>query len=451
MEWQKFKAVIPLHTIFLAFFLLTFAGCGSKQREYRFAAGSTATSYYTVAKSIAEILHEQDGIQMHVLNGPVQLDGESLILNSTSNCRLLAKHKVEFGIAQNDVTFSVLATGEKSVIDAGIRTILPLYPEIFFMIYKDGLRPKSLSNLVVGRTVAMGPRNSGTAKFTQFLFEEFGIDSTQYHTKYLDYTENCLFDSIDIHCMVTGFSNPRISNLLSHGGKLYSLGEHQLANRGSAIDGFCMKYPLAKPYIIPKNIYGNTPPEPVLTAAIDAVLLTRDDIEDMVVMRVLKAILDNKQVIAVDLKNKLLSQITENFDPLHLRFPLHPGARRYLERDKPSFLERYAEMYGFILSFLLAAFGGITTFARWNSRRKKNRIDVYYKKIMVIQKQLDDMKTIEACKSAISKLRRLRENAFEQLITEKLRADESFRIFITYLNDIQTEIRMKIYELKEPH
>ena len=416
--------------------------------RYRFATGPPATSYYKAGRSIAEIFYKEQGVRLEVLSEFAYLERDTLTLDSMTNCKLLSEGRIEFAIAQNDVSVENSSAAKGELADSGIRSVLPLYSEIFFIIYRDHLQPKSLRDLIVGRKVGMGPKDSGTARLARILFKEFGIEPSEYTPQYGVFEDNKLSDSIDVRCLVTGFNNYRIEELLSNHGKLFNLGDYQLANKGSAVDGFCLKYPLASPYIIPKNTYGNLPQKPILTAAIDAVLLTRKDMKDEVVYNLVKAILENKQLIAVDLDTKLLSQITERFDPLKLRFPLHPGAKQYLERNKPSFLERYSELLGFVFSILIAFLGGVKAFARWNKKRKKNRIDVYYKAMMNIQKQIENYRTKHECKTAIEKLKNLREKAFEELIAEKLSADESFRIFITYLKDTQSEIQNRMDELE---
>ncbi|MDZ7336444.1 MAG: hypothetical protein ONB32_14935, partial [candidate division KSB1 bacterium] len=332
-----------------------------------------------------------------------------------------------------------------------LQSIIPLFPEILFIFYKENLKPNdnSLAALIRGRTVTMGPEGSGEARLTKKVFQEFGIGPYEYQARHVNFDENVLSDSVDLCCMVTGFDNPRVQKSMERGGKIFSLGDPDLAGKGSEADGFCLKYPLAKPLIIPKNIYSNLPEHPILTVAIDAVLLTRKDMDPEVVHEVIETILNRKQHLVMDLDNKLLSQISEQFDPLKLRFPLHPGARHYLERDKPSFYERYAELIGVIFSIFLALVSGIVALSRWSQRRKKNRIDDYYKQVLDIQVQIDDFDDEHACRLAIARLKDLREKAFQHLIAEKLMADDSFRIFITLVNDTRSEIHQRLSEIRQ--
>lgn len=428
---------------------LAFYNCFDKRTEYRIAAGSPGTSYHDVGKNIAEILLKQTPYHVRVLSQPVIIDGDSIELSAINNCRIVSEGLAEFAISQNDLPLHPASAVPGVQKLSNLRSVIPLYSQIFFIIYKENLKPSTLKDLIVGREIAIGPRQSGTAYLAKILFKEFGIDTSKYIQKYVSFEENMLSDSIDICCLLTGFNNSRIEKSIKQGGRIFSLGEYSLAGKGSAADGFCLKYPLAKPYIIPKNIYLDLPEDPVLTVAVDAVLLTRKDIKDHVIYDFMHAILNNKQFLVIDLNNKLLSQLTEQFDPLSLRFPLHPGAKAYLERDKPSFFERYAELLGFIFSIFIAFVGGVTTLAKWNRHRKKNRIDAFYSQIMKIQNQIKSCRSIDACADSIDRLRKLRQEAFGQLIKEKLSADDSFAIFITFLNDTQAELQTRIDELKQ--
>ncbi len=445
MPINKIRSIKALFLVLLIFYLLD---CGKNQKIYRLAAASLGTSYYSVGKNIADVVSSQSHIKLEAMTEPVAINGDTLPLNAQNNCHILSAGMADFAISQNDISLIPFANKNMNEF-SNLQSIIPLYPEILFIFYKEPLKPthNSLAGLIRGRKISMGPEGSGEARLTKKVFQEFGIQPNEYQARHVRFEENVLSDSIDICCMVTGFNNPRVQQSLQRGGNIFSLGDPDLAGKGSAADGFCLKYPLAKPIIIPKNIYSNLPEEPILTVAIDAILLTRDNMDDDVVYDVVETILNRKQYLVMDLDNKLLSQLTEQFDPLKLRFPLHKGAKHYLERNKPSFFERYAELFGVIFSILIALVGAITAITRWNKRRQKNRIDKYYRGVMDIQLQVDNLKTVQDCQNAIQGLKLLRRNAFEQLISEKLLADESFRIFITFMNDTRKEINLRWQEI----
>ena len=126
------------------------------------------------------------------------------------------------------------------------------------------------------------------------------------------------------------------------------------------------------------------------------------------------------------------------FEPARLSIPLHPGARSYFDRDEPTFLERYAEVMALGLSLLIAVISAGFAFARWTARRQKNRIDVYYRELLQIRK--DYRAATRGPEEARSAVDALEEKAFDQLIDERLAADESFRIFETLVSETRLEI-----------
>ena len=139
----------------------------------------------------------------------------------------------------------------------------------------------------------------------------------------------------------------------------------------------------------------------------------------------------------------LFSSMRTDFDPLDLNFPLHSGARRYFERNEPSFIERYAEtinMLAYVAALVLTAF---LAAARWRAQRKKDRIDTFYSRAMAIRERAadEDSATLE------QELRELEREAFESLINEKLAANESFRIF----TDLMQRVRAELERRKDSH
>lgn len=430
--------------IYFIFLYLLVLSCSEKERNFKLATGSPSTSYYKVGDSIARILDNNSWIKFDVI-AEYQDGKDTIILNSVDNTKLLSEKKVDFAIAQNDV---ILERNELKIKDMHLRSVLPLYSEIFFIIYPKEWEPKSLRDLLLNHRVGLGPEGSGTHKLAYHIFRQFGIQPDEFTPVFGRYEQNVLSDSIDVACSVTGFNNARIQKMVKENGRIFSLDDYGMAEEGSSVDGFCLKYPVARPYIIPKNVFGANQKSPILTVAVDAVMLTRDDVDDKVVYELVEKILMNKQLMVFDLNNKLLSHLSECFDPLNLRFPLHTGARHYLDRNQPSFYERYAELFGVIFSILIALITGATTFAKWKKTRNKNRIDHYYEKVLEMQHHIDYFSSMDDCIAAIDELKHMREKAFRLLIDEKLQADESFRIFITFINDVRDEINNRKEELR---
>jgi len=402
------------------------------------ATSSTGAAYYSVGKSLSDVLENEEGIVIHLVSGAD--------LNTLKNCEMLIQGDVDFAFAQNDTPIDMILANNEDLDPSVIRTVIPVYPEVLFLIYPDSLNPGTLDELIVGKKVGIGPTTSGTARFMKILFASFGIDTTQYQPVYTSFDENLLSNpDIEVSCALTGINNPRMVRLLTkESGKMFSMDDFRLANQGSAVDGFCINYPRSRPFIVPKNTYGQIPQEPILTVAIDGLLLTTTNLDQYEIYEVVKAIFDNVQPLSN--QNSLLGLLTENFDVGRLNFPLHQGVRNYLERNEPTFLERYAEVIGVAFSIIVVIFGGATSLGRIMRKARKERIDIYFLKVIEMEEQLDKDPVIEELIKLEKEIEELKRQGYIHVTKEKLTPDESFRIFINQANEALAKVRQRIAE-----
>jgi TRAP transporter TAXI family solute receptor len=422
--------------IYLSASLLVLAGCGSRHRDLRFATGPQRTISYSVGKSLADVWNRKGDAHITMLSG----DRYSMV----GNIDELSAGRADIGLAQNDLDAPGLISDSAS--SASLRTVLPLYPEVFFILYKDTLHPKSLADLVRGRRVAIGARSSGTADFAKLLFTHFGIDSASYTTVYLDIEHRELSDSVDVCCFLIGLDNAAISNGLARGhAKLFSLDDAGLANNGSAADGFCLSYQGAHPYVIPRNTFGSLPDQPVLTVAVDAVLLARADVDRVEIYDLVTTMFDNHHALADN--EPLLKNVSSDFDRKLLHYPLHDGARMYLNRDEPSFVEKYADLVGVFFSLAAGIAGAVSAVVQWSKRRRKDRINEYYMEVVAIDTSAAAMTTREQCDAAMATLEELKGRAFLHLAQDKLSPDESFHILITFIDNTAMVVERRSAEL----
>jgi len=83
---------------------------------------------------------------------------------------------------------------------------------------------------------------------------------------------------------------------------------------------------------------------------------------------------------------------------------------------------------------------GFLGFVRWHRRRKKNRVDTFYQRVLDIREQVRSNAGYSA-EDLAQKLNAIEKEAFQLLIDEKLSADESFQIFITLLHSTFNEFK----------
>lgn len=413
--------------------ILTFFACNNNVKKYKIALSDPSTSLNRVGIPIIELLEKEMDIEFEVLD---KTSG------SAEHIKLLSEGKIDFAIALTTIG------GNKFDDIAGtdhdqIRTISPLYNQNLFIIYPDSLKPKNLGDLIRGRNIGLGVEKGGTARFTQNILKEFGIDYSEYTPVYTSNKDNYCNSLIDVSCSFTSFNNNRIVKMLmDEDNRLFSLGDAEKAFSGSAVDGICKKLWTAKPLIIPKNSYYTKPEKPVLTVSVFTSLLCRKNLETEFIHDITEIIIKNKSTLIK--QNPVINQVSE--DNLHetLYYPLHQGVHMFLDRNMPSFLERYAEVIALILSVVILISGIISSYSKWNKQRKKDRIDVYYQQVLEIDHIISQAEDIALLEKKMKNLYEIRGRAFENLIKEKLSADESFKIFMDLTTGAIQRIEKKL-------
>jgi hypothetical protein len=160
----------------------------------------------------------------------------------------------------------------------------------------------------------------------------------------------------------------------------------------------------------------------------EALLVCRADLPVDLVFETCSVLTDQKHRLAGI--NPLLAGFGHDFSPNELNIVLHPGARNFIERYQPGFLERYAEVLSVLLSIMLALGSGLITLRQWRRSTKKNKIDVFYKSIMHIIEEIPHIQSQTQAERILADLNALQKTTVDLVIQEKLAADESFLIFL---------------------
>ena len=231
--------------------------------------------------------------------------------------------------------------------------------------------------------------------------------------------------------------NPERTDWIPPGFELISLDSEFNPQSQFYQEGIGYTAPNMKPKVIPAMTYelpGND--VALLTVAVDTLLVVRRDVPAPKVYQLTKTLLEQKPRFNA-VAPSLFGGINDSFDPLDLNFPLHPGARAYLERDEPGLLERYAETINMLVYVTFLIITSFIAFGRWRNHQKKDRIDVFYQRVFEIRDRADS----EPASDLLRELDELEREAFDSLIREKLLADESFRIFTELLGRLRYDLQ----------
>lgn len=399
--------------------LILISGC-SEKKDFTIISdlelGETVADHPTVS-SLQKAMSPL-GVTLRFQNASIEKEADIIDLVNTG--------KIDFGIVKNDV--------EISAGFHNVRTLLPLFPDVLLILSRNDSTPSIQHLLTRNKAAVILDKQEEMAVVEKFL-KKNGTSSDNIGTIHASDTDGITeaLNEYDVLILFASLNSQSVRSILrSWNGTIYSLDDPALMGKGSIVDGFCMAYPKAVPFIIPKAIYGQWPLKPVLTFAVYDVLVCHKDLDPHVVHDVVQTIYDHRQSLSEE--NFEFGMLDDDFESHKFSFPLHSGTVKYMTRDQPTFWERESEVIGLLVSILVLTSGALTTLFKYFKQRRKDRVDGYYQKVLFVVNHARQTHDLEKKRKYLSELFLIRNNAFEQLMAENLDANEAFTIFVSLLN-----------------
>ncbi|MCP4048008.1 MAG: hypothetical protein GY732_18700 [Gammaproteobacteria bacterium] len=399
------RKILLIHLIpFLLLLLVT--ACNHQQEELHFHI----LNHKNVDEvALQEIFSQQTGITVTLANGQPGQSALNALLSGDTDLALVNRTRP---------------------FTTGVRAIMPVHKSVVHLLVPEKLATQADSRSLAGMRIHIVNNTLAGRRLVEVVAERQNLSPEDYEL--LDEVQPGATDLV----IYLGPIDPNNPVWKESGFRLVHAAHNPEGGSSLTRTGLSFLVPGMDLTEIPAHTYpiaGNE--EDVLTLSVDTLLVTRKDISADLIYLISKTLFEHKpRFMAV--APSLFSAINTNFDQMDLNFPLHPGARRYLERNEPSFLERYAETINMLVYVVFLLITGFLTAARWNAHRKKDRIDSFYTRAFAIRKQAQPSNCRELKKQLIG----LEDEAFASLINEKLAANESFRIFTDLLARIHSEI-----------
>lgn len=350
-------------------------------------------------------------------------------VNTNANLDSLRLNKMDMGLIENYVPYT-----------PGVNSVFSVYSEVLHVFYRKELNPENFQDLITNHSIYMGPEMSPSYNLCMDLFTFYDIDPGDVNVTF------SLVKSDVVIILTNLLSKDELIGFRDY--TLFSFDEVDAYMNGSSeVDAIALKYPRLEPFVIPRNTYWNFTGDPIVTLSIEIVMMVSSRMGQVPVTDLTKTMLQNRQIFA-PLDPLLYNGLSESFDRSKLNIPLHEGARVYLDRDEPSFIERYAELGGVILSILIAVTSGIISLTKWQAQKKKDKIDEFYEDLLNVKNQIVKLKDISVVMQKIRDIQSAQNKAFEMLISEELVANDSFRIYMELSKETITELRNKLRALR---
>ena len=397
----------------LAAALLT--ACDSASTDLRFVAPSSPLDL-EIAENLKVLLDQDSGFRLDITDqqhaGEVALD-------------MLLAGEADIALVSNYLPYR-----------EGISTVMPLYPSVLHIAYRDTRDTSSGYSLLNNANIYAGAEGSASRLMFERIAERIGLPADAW--SYLDPIEDARSADPDIVIVFAPISPQRMAEF--DGYSLFSFGSPSEIGAGSVVDAASLLNPPLRPFVIPASTYGPATSDPVVTVAVDKILVVRNDLSASVVYDLINTIRRSRPALSAT-RPGLFSEISEDFDVSKSTFVLHAGTQDFLQRAEPTIYERYSGVAEVLVTLVIALASATLAGLRILKMRRKNRIDKFYSAAIEIRNSISGSSTADERSLAAKRIRKLQDTAFDQLVDEKLSADESFRIFVTLSNDVLDQLK----------
>ena len=364
-----------------------------------------------VAGALAELMAADPAVAIDLL--PTPLEGSAAL-------DAIDRGRADLALVENNIAFRPT-----------IRTMLPVYSSVLHIAYRRGRDASNGRTLLAGATVFAGTPGSPARAMLERIIPRLGLTPAE-----LTFV-NDLDSGPDVVVVFAPISPDRIDRLSDY--ELFSLGTPAEIGKGGLVDAVSLMFPQLRPFIIPEGVYGEKTLQPVVTLAVDTVLVSSERLNAATAYDLVERLLALRNAVAAE-RPGMFRALSDDFDPASFTFAIHQGTRAYQLRNAPSVYERFAGVVEAALTVFIAVGSAMLAFFRFIKFRRKNRIDRFYRDLLDVRQRLAESLSEQQRADLAERLRSLENEAFQLLISERLAADESFRIFMSLLGEVRGEL-----------
>lgn len=353
----------------------------------------------------------------------VELDADALPLE----LRSFPDQQQLVAALQNQTLDAALISAPKQPIP-GVRMIADLYPSVLHVLHRDTLAGRSLADLLTSGAIWAGGPGSAGERLLQDLIADYALASEEVTVLSDPFTQ-----APDIWIIFGGIlSNDALSRLKGY--RLFAFGDTDAAQQDIA-QGIVLRQPTLHTMTLPAELYPTLSSRRVTTVAANTQLVVREDLPEADAYQLASLALQARPVMAARYPFVTLDDQQLQSPAAHA-LPLHSGAQRFADRYEPSFLERYAEVFAFLLTMLVAIASATVAFNRYRRQRRKDRLDRFFQKLL---EQRAELSSPEAAVVALANIRDLQSEVIALVVDERINADGALLAFLTLSNQLLTE------------
>jgi len=321
--------------------------------------------------------------------------------------------------------------GEPLVPNSNLNMLLPILPRVLHVLHHKSMGTPTLNELLSASSIFAGRPNSMSRAIFRELAEHHNIPGVG--SRLLD------------EPWIAGPGEPP-KVFFIFGGLLSIEARQRFADyevfsfnesSASSPQALSLLYPNLRPFSLPTGIYPDLTSQEINTLAVETLLVVRPDFDDELAYELNQILheqaqsLENAYALSRD---SLAMPMGERVHTL----AIHSGSRRYIDKDAPSLLERYAEVFALIATVALGLGTVLTGWIRYTRQRRKDRLDEYFLRLHRLR---DETHTDGAETHRPAEVAQMEAEVLQLLVEERLAVDSALVSFFLMSESVRRDVQ----------
>lgn len=387
--------------VWLAILGGVFAWLSSRDSNYlSIAAGPADGESFELAQALARV-YEATNPDVSVEVFETQGSGE--------NVRLLQAGRVDLATVQAD-----------TLVDEGVRALATLYFDAYQLIARADSQIREVPDLA-GHRVAIPPEDSGQNRSFRSLISHYGLLPEDLIA--LPMSEDAANfamqqGQVDAVFRVRAPGNTSVHELIRQRGDMRLIPIDQPA-------AMALLNPTIESGSIPRGSYRGHPPLPetdLTTAIVDRILIARETLDPDTVFGLTRMIFEQRSALVA--RTPLAGLVRPLDAETRIAIPLHPGAQRYYDREKPSILQEHSRVLAALLYVLAILTSGFIALRARLKRSRRIRMKDYNLTLMEIASEAEQALPDADLQTQRTRLMEILREVVHDLDTERVSQEE---------------------------
>ncbi len=391
------------------------------------AAGPQGSDSHSLMQEISEVVaRHSDTLRLEVQTSR----------NSSDNISLINRGSVDLATVQSNTPAYT-----------GVNLVSDLFADYFMLIARED-RSRYRVQDVVGARVAIPEDGSSGSKSFWSVIDHYSIAPESFRTFSVPRAkgvEAFLRGKVDMIFLVNSLRDPFLLLNLMEEARLRKITIRFVPIQQAK--AMALKRPYLKPEVIVKGAFDGGAPLPVrdiVTPSVHRLLVAGASVDEGAVHELTKVIFENRLDLLI--RMSLSSAITNPQTTSGASLSIHPGAAKFYDRDKPSFLQENSESMAFVITIFAMVGSALLALRRNMQNKAKNRGDDYNETLLDISARARKTKSKKNLMEMKKELTAILETGVNALDTDQI-TEEGFQSFAFLWSTTRDEVSGRMSEL----